>query len=158
MPTDPKAIDIPWDEEEAWGELVVDGWPEIDRLTDARPRFVHRLDRLPDGTEFVDRMGAEKVKVGDGPVQGSVVVCDGAVAVFCQYDGGTLVRYANADEAPREEYRLVTKVLARDAEEAKEFIDDLLLNDVDWDSPLEVTHVGNAIREADLPAVIKAAG
>lgn len=150
------ADEIPWDEEEAWGEMEMSPWPQIDPKTDRPYRFIHRLDSLPDGTEFLDRKGAQKTKVGAGSVQGSVVVCDGAVMVFSQFDGGFLVRYADADEEPREEYRVVTKVEARDAEEARKFVSNML-GDIRWDRPLEVTHVGRAFREADLPGLMEQA-
>jgi hypothetical protein len=145
------ADEIPWDEPEAWGHMNMSPWPAIDPKTAKAFRFVFRLDSLPDGTDFVDRGGAVKTKVGPGSTQGSVVVCDGAVMVFCQFDGAFLVRYADESEAPREEYRVVTKVMARDAEEAETFVGDMLMRDIIWDKVLEVSHVGRAFKESDLP-------
>lgn len=146
----PSWIDIPWDEAEAWGEMSMSPWPAIDADTDAPFKYVHRLDSLPDGTEFVDRKGAQKVKVGSGSTQGSVVVCDGAVMVFSQFDGAFLVRYADAAEEPREEFLVKVKVEARDAEEAHEFVSGML-GDIRWDDPLEVTYVSDAVRARELP-------
>lgn len=132
---------IEWDNEEVWRQYNLVPFPRDSDVSDGTLRL-YRLEDLPDGTVVRDRKGEWFGKVGPGGVRSSIVVVNGD-DMLCEFDGSTLVAYARAQDEPRTDYALVVVVGARDAAEARTFVKDEL-NDIHWNQPLEVRHVGEA--------------
>lgn len=139
---------IPWDDETQWRKFNPSpvGWPAEGN----EPRRWPLAD-MPDGTIFKDERGHEYGKVAGKGVGRVVVVND--EGFFCMFDGRLPFIFADPSKEPREKYRVVVEVNARDAEEAHKFIEDML-GDIRWDRPLEVASIGRAFREDDIPSLI----
>lgn len=129
---------IPWDDETQWRKFNLS---PFGRPAEGDEPRRWPLTDMPDGTIFKDERGHEYGKVAGEGVGRVVVVND--EGFFCMFDGRFPFIFADPSEEPFHPYAVVVMVEARDAEEARTFVRDEL-NDVHWDTPLEVRAVSDA--------------